>query len=353
MSSASATISDPRGLPPIAEADAAARGVLTASLPPRLEAPRPGDPGMLLFGAHRRSGTTWLASMLNSHLEIHLRNEGWLFNDRGCSIDTWFNRAKFDQWAASREARGTWLREIGPVTGAEAAQRGMVWGLIREAARRDPWKRWENLRWVGDKTTMFLTRNVEYLRAVFPDAAFLSMVRDGRDAVVSNLFLIFRERNFHELPPDCSEHAVRACDHYVGGRGPRVPLFCPPLLRHLAGQWVESIAGARFAARLYGERFREIRYEALVADTEREIAGIFHWLGLECPAERLRSIVADNVFERNSGGRPRGHEDPTAEWRKGVIGDWRGRFTDEDKQVFKSVAGNLLIELGYEEGFGW
>lgn len=330
-----------------------------ASEPTRMMAvPAPGEPGLLLFGAHRRSGTTWLASMLNSHPELHVRNEGWLFNDRGCSVDTWLDRSKFDAWAAGREAQGTWLRDLGIEGGARAAQRGMVLGLLREAARREMWKDWSRLRWIGDKTTMFYTRNIEYLSEVFPDAAFLSMIRDGRDAVVSNLFLIFRERKFHDLPPECSEHAMRACECHAspGGSGAKdVPLFSPPLLRHLAGQWVESVYGARRAAAVYGPsgRFHEVRYEDLVADPARELSGVLEWLGVQADESRVRTIVADNTFERNSGGRARGSEDPLAEWRKGVVGDWRGRFTEQDRQVFKAVAGTLLVELGYEEGTQW
>lgn len=317
--------------------------------------PRPGEPELLFFGAHRRSGTTWLASMLNSHPEIHVRNEGWLFNDRGCSIDTWFNRARFDKWAAGREAQGTWLRELGADEGARAAQRGMLWGLMREATRRDSWKKWERLRWVGDKTTVFYTRNVAYLAETFPEAAFLSMIRDGRDAVVSNLFLIFKEQKFQELPPECSEHAMRACEHHVHRRGAAVPLFNAALMRHLAGQWVEAVYGAKRAAAEYGPRgrFHEVRYEDLVKDPAGVLGGIYRWLGVAAATEQIATIVADNVFERNSGGRSPGQEDPLAEWRKGVVGDWRGRFTDEDRRVFKATAGTLLVELGYEEGTDW
>jgi Sulfotransferase domain len=40
-------------------------------------------------------------------------------------------------------------------------------------------------------------------------------------------------------------------------------------------------------------------------------------------------------------------------FRKGVIGDWRNQFTATHKQAFKEVAGQLLIDLGYESDFDW
>lgn len=40
-------------------------------------------------------------------------------------------------------------------------------------------------------------------------------------------------------------------------------------------------------------------------------------------------------------------------FRSGKIGKWREAFTEEHKSLFKEVAGELLIELGYEETHDW
>ena len=40
-------------------------------------------------------------------------------------------------------------------------------------------------------------------------------------------------------------------------------------------------------------------------------------------------------------------------FRKGQIGDWSNSFTREHKEVFKEIAGQQLIELGYEQSFDW
>lgn len=316
--------------------------------------PTPGQPGLLFFGAHRRSGTTWLAAMLNSHPELHMRNEGWMFNQRGCSFPTWLDESRFRAWAESREARGTWLRDLTADDAARVVRRGMLRALMEEATRRETWKHFNQLRWIGDKTTMFYTRQIDALFDLFPDARFLSMIRDGRDAVVSNLFLLLRERNFHELPPHCSAEGQHAADRLAAGQT-EGSLFGAELLRHLTQQWVESVYGARRAERLYGEvgGFCQVRYEDLVSQPEQQLARVLSWLGVAADETRVRTIVADNVFERNAGGRHPGEEDPLAEWRKGVVGDWRNRFSSEDKQVFKAVAGTLLVELGYEAGFDW
>lgn len=52
--------------------------------------------------------------------------------------------------------------------------------------------------------------------------------------------------------------------------------------------------------------------------------------------------VAEGIFDQQA-----------ATFRKGVMGDWRNYFTPEHKRAFKEVAGQLLIELGYEKDLDW
>lgn len=40
-------------------------------------------------------------------------------------------------------------------------------------------------------------------------------------------------------------------------------------------------------------------------------------------------------------------------FRKGVVGGWRQEMSKENKRKFKTIAGHLLIELGYEKDYEW
>ena len=40
-------------------------------------------------------------------------------------------------------------------------------------------------------------------------------------------------------------------------------------------------------------------------------------------------------------------------FREGGSKKWKRYFTDEHKKVFKDIAGDLLIELGYEKDYNW
>jgi hypothetical protein len=58
-------------------------------------------------------------------------------------------------------------------------------------------------------------------------------------------------------------------------------------------------------------------------------------------------------------------QNPDADWqrekqhqvadliRKGLPGSWRDIYTKQDIQTFKEIAGETLIELGYEEDLDW
>ncbi|HVU62651.1 MAG TPA: sulfotransferase [Phycisphaerales bacterium] len=323
------------------------------------ERARATGPRPFFFGAARRSGTTWLSSMLNAHMQVECRNEGWLFNDlldaRGesASFPAWFDERKFRVWAARREAQGTWLRHTTIDDAAASLRRAMWFSIVREGIEREAWKRWPNLRLVGDKTTTHFCTQAEQVHRIFPDGCFLHMIRDGRDVAVSDAFLLFREFNDRDLPDDLRREAVAARNYHVLGVGRPVPLMGPATLRVIVGDWVRSVTGGLRARELFGPSYVEVKYERLTADPAGEFGALLEALGVDARPELVKQIVDANTFETLSGGRRPGEENRAAEFRKGVQGDWRNHFTNEMKQGFKALAGSLLVELGYEQDMSW
>lgn len=90
------------------------------------------------------------------------------------------------------------------------------------------------------------------------------------------------------------------------------------------------------------------RFEKLIgqkgggnADVQmEEIKNIAAFLECEVTQEEVEKIVA-GLF----GG--------TATFREGQISSWRKHFTTEHVALFKEVAGDLLISLGYEKDHDW
>lgn len=312
-----------------------------------------GNPGMLFFGANRRSGTTWLHAMLNTHPEIVMRNEGWFLNDIGCSAEQWLDQSAFRVWAALGSSKGTWLAGTDTEEAVTIVQRAMVEALMRHSAAKDTWKDTSKLKWIGDKTTTHYTAKIDTLHRLFPEAKFLCMVRDGRDVVVSDHFMRLRDKDFNAYPGAGSEDARRAYAHYYQGDGPPCPFFTEETLGMLIAHWERSIKGGIRGQELYGSRSFLVRYEQLVAEPTR-VADIFEFLEVTHHKGMVDWIVDTCRFERFAEGRKQGEVDLKSEYRKGIIGDWRNYFTERDKEQFKqSGAGQLLIDLGYEKDNSW
>ena len=102
-------------------------------------------------------------------------------------------------------------------------------------------------RW-GDKTPMYM-RHLALLEELFPEAQYVHLIRDGRDAALS--FLEMPEGTF-----------TRTWAH------PRTPA-------QFACLWRKEVGDARALGRRVGPtRYLEVRYEELVADAESVVREI-------------------------------------------------------------------------------
>lgn len=90
-----------------------------------------------------------------------------------------------------------------------------------------------------------------------------------------------------------------------------------------------------------------LRYEDFIHDRSAVIGKILDFsiargFPLHCDRDEAIRILETAINPQNS---------PT--FRRGKTGGWRDQFTAEHKRLFKNVAGELLIQLGYEENHDW
>jgi Sulfotransferase family len=178
---------------------------------------------------------------------------------------------------------------------------------------------------IGDKTPA----NIGYvplLAALFPNAKFIHIVRDGRDCAVSAWF-------FRRAWPESMARDRGSLDAYVG---------------NFAATWAADLVKAQKFAESHPNRFRRIRYEDLRADTERILAELFGFLGVKTDPSVLSHCRREGSFTKLTGGRNPGEEDLLAFFRKGVAGDWRNYLSDETNRLFRERAGDWLDLLGYD-----
>ena len=109
-----------------------------------------------------------------------------------------------------------------------------------------------------------------------------------------------------------------------------------------------------------GDGIITVRYEDLLYDAEHEVGRVLTWAGVDASSQMINSVVTRNRFSRlaigkrfwrrfGSGSKPRAKSN----LRKGISGDWKNHFRAHHCERFKELAGQALIELGYETDENW
>jgi hypothetical protein len=164
------------------------------------------------------------------------------------------------------------------------------------------------VRW-GDKTPGY-AQHIPLLATAFPTSKFLLMVRDGREVADA-----FRDAHWGD-------------GSIVTG----------------ALHWATLTQLARAAGSVLGpERFREVRYDRLVAAQEDELKDICAFLGEDYdPAMLDVAGAARSAFDRL----PPHHHNLLKPMTPGLR-DWQGKWSTEEKVAVEAVVGPVLDELGF------
>jgi hypothetical protein len=268
-------------------------------------------PPIFLLGV-RRSGTTLLRVMLDRSSELAIPDESYFIPqlaDRhpgrlhiGMFLNDLRRVGTLREWAVPVEA----VRERLP----PGALAGHGIAAVFEAYAAQQGK----ARW-GDKTPMYM-QHLELLERLFPDALYVHLIRDGRDAALS--FLAVPKGIMTEGWGHPRDAAGFAC------------------------QWRTEVAAARrLGLRVGPGRYLEVRYEALVADPEPELRRICSFGGLAYEPAMMEYPGTVDVSAKP-------HQQSLRKAPTPGLRDWRSQMTTEDVARFEGIAGDLLADLGYE-----
>ena len=108
----------------------------------------------------------------------------------------------------------------------------------------------------------------------------------------------------------------------------------------------------------------EIHFEDLVADTEGSLRRVCEFIDLDFDpvmldyheraegrlAEKARELPRKNRPNQPAEARLESHRLAKEPPRSDRIGMWRERMTDEEVAEYEAIAGDMLVELGYELG---
>jgi hypothetical protein len=320
-----------------------------------------GNMPVFFIVGRARSGTTWLRSTLNAHPEILCWGEGRFFERS-------FKRKDIEQSKLGNIAPNSLYGAILESTDLKAWIDRSVWSTgkdtndhLNDLARlaidhffAEQLSKTDK-RIVGDKTPFVRAEVLEEISVVYPEAKVVHIIRDGRDAAVSMIHHMWNYAKSEGGIYGLEAEELEKRQAYRAGSlvPPSESLFTKRRLACIALDWSTEVGKAVEAGpALLGDNYTEVRYEELLERPVEEVRRLLEFLGADSSEGVASRCVEKTGFERKSD-RKRGQEDSASRSRKGVAGDWRNVFTDEDKRVFKEVAGGLLIELGYEEDYSW
>jgi hypothetical protein len=267
-------------------------------------------PPVIVLGVGR-SGTTLLRVMLDRSSEIAIPYESFFVTPLAYRHGS---RPKLDDFLDDL-GRFYQLYEwgISPDDVRPKLRQGMTTGEAISAVFEVYAEHEGKPRW-GDKTPLYM-QHLPVLERLFPDALWVHLVRDGRDAGLS----------FLSLPE--------------GFSGKTWAL--PRTAAQFAARWRTEILAARRLGKHVGSRYLELRYEDLVTEPERELRRVCEHSSLSWDPGMLEyagtSDVADMPEHKNLA------QPPTPGLR-----DWRTQMSNEDALAFEQVAGDVLRSAGYE-----
>ncbi|HEY3312381.1 MAG TPA: sulfotransferase [Anaerolineales bacterium] len=292
---------------------------------------------------HARSGTTLLARLARLHPEVHCNWQAHFFT-REPFLKSLVNSPEAEEWLGRKSNRWNHGRDLSPLVLRASAD----FILERDAAR-------EGKRIVGDKSPSSLIHGqaVRDMAAVYPDASLVYIIRDGRDVLISERFRNFVEDSRFLTGED--RHIIEALkvDQKPFTDGSR-SIFTEAFIRRAAAGWVANLKETdEEGHRLYGKRYFALRYEDLLTSPFVEMQKLWRFLGVSVDPRLEAAVQAELASNPDEEWQAKRNDSIASFLPKGKAGNWRNMFTRQDQQVFKEVAGELLVKWDYEQDLNW
>ncbi len=269
-----------------------------------------------------KSGTNWLGNLLSSHPDIECVGEY--------------------HWQDVYEAFSSNLRTL-PLYQEAPDYRQSVRKAFEEFIRKCLDLAAPTAKVIGERTPHTLAPIILY------DVPHISIIRDGRDILVSRAFHLFNYPTVHRLferIPEMGEDFKRFQENpWYFKEHPQMLLRHEVMVKESAAWWRDHFVSDRKTIDQQPFlKVKFVRYEDLHRDVEQERNKLFEFLGVD---PELAPAVEGEIKPGFSSERPNEF------FRKGKIGDWENYFTNDTRKWFKEIAGEELLRQGYVDRLDW
>jgi len=195
-------------------------------------------------------------------------------------------------------------------------------------------------------TEIFLQDHSQIDRPALSPYRGSHMIRDPRDMVVSgyHYHLLTEEDCAHVPREEYDGKSFQEALNEVGkkqGMILEMKRFCREDLQDML-QWDYD-----------DPAFLELKYEDVIADEFSHFKTLFNHYGFHEDAVEAGLDVAEYYSFQNVSGRGFGEVEEESHLRSGRTSQWEEHYDDELKAKFKELAGNAVVQLGYEESADW
>jgi sulfotransferase 6B1 len=192
----------------------------------------------------------------------------------------------------------------------------------------------------GDIAYGYINATQPYLSALTaPGRATVFVYRDPRDMIISHIFYATQMhkghwmRRYYSETLHTMEERINAAIQGVQEPGSELTSIDKRYAGYLG--WLDQPA------------VLSLRFEDLILERQAALGRLLDYLaerGFVPAVSRLQAVetLQQAIAPRKSGT-----------FRKGKPGNWQEHFTAANRALFKEKAGNLLIQLGYEQSLDW
>ncbi|AOW21166.1 sulfotransferase domain-containing protein [Urechidicola croceus] len=199
--------------------------------------------------------------------------------------------------------------------------------------------------------------------SIHKNKKIIYLVRDGRDVIISLYYhqLLWNDKN-KLTPKNVNYHRSKVpFDNYEDVKSNMSEFIkytfehTPSKLQHFThmGNWYEYntlwLNEMKVNKNIY-----LVKYEDLLEKPYSTLETMFkEFFGdKNINKDELQKVIDKFSFE-NQTKRKKGEENASSFLRKGIKGDWKNYFGEEEKLLFKKYTKNLLVELDYEKNINW